>query len=134
MKEGTCEPAEATKIQTDGERAQGDRQTEPERQGRTNTGWGGSRGRHGRYIPCGDAKARLEGGSVGGRERGRRGGEERWVWRAERREEYWGFGNRRPGAEGAGARCWRINRTAGEGWASGFRKRHVRACWRRAYD
>ena len=32
------------------------------------------------------------------------------------REEEWGFGNRRPVAEGAGARCWRINRTAGEGW------------------
>ena len=110
MKEGTCEPAEATKIQTDGERAQGQGDRETERQGRTNTGWGGSRGRHGRYIPCGDAKARLEGGSVGGVE-GRSGG----CGEAEREEE-WGFGNRRPVAEGAGARCWRINRTAGEGW------------------
>lgn len=37
----------------------------------------------------------------GASERGRRGGEERREWRAEREEE-WGFGNRRPGGGGGG--------------------------------
>ena len=112
MKEGTCEPAEATKIQTDGERAQGDRQTEPERQGRTNTGWGGSRGRHGRYIPCGDAKARLEGGSVGGVE-GRSGG------CGERR------GGRSTGGSGTGGRE-RKGRAPGVGGSTAPRARSGR--------
>lgn len=104
IKAGTCEPAEATKIQ-DGERAQRDREIKRQRDALIQGGgWGGVGKKQGTprkgYIPCGDAKAREGEGS----ERERRGGEERRVWRAEREE--WGFGNRKAGrGRRAGARC-----------------------------
>lgn len=73
IKEGTCEPAEATKIQ-DGERAQRDR--EIKRQGRTNTGWGGEEARdatEGIFLAGCEGKGGREGGSERAREAWGRG-------------------------------------------------------------
>jgi hypothetical protein len=70
--------------------------------------------RHGRYIPCLDANARV--GSGRERERKKRGGEGKSGGRGGR--EGGGVGIREP--EGGGARCSRINRTTGVGWWRGL--------------